>query len=337
MTEIEDLGIILKPRDLDFEAEGVLNPACVLKDGVVHMFYRAVARGNRSSIGYCQLRENKVIYQEDKPILYSEYNYESQGVEDPRITFFEGKYYMFYTAFDGISAVVAYAVSQDLRTWKKQGLISPRITYDEAEDIFRQSGVSEKYVGFEKLYRMKRGEGVMLWEKDAALFPRRINGKLAIIHRILPGIQVMYFDSFEELTMNHWREYLKGLKESVVLDPQFWFESGYIGGGCVPIETEEGWLLIYHAVEEMGNERRIYRAAAALLDRDEPRKVIGALKEPLFSPTEKWEKEGIVNNVVFPTGAIVNGDHLVVYYGAADKMIGAKQIKVSQLLADLKA
>ncbi len=338
MIDLVNHGVVLKPRDKAFEKGGVFNPACVYRDGLVHMFYRAVAEGNRSTIGYCQLRDNKVVYQADEPVLVPEYQYELQGLEDPRITFLEGRYYMFYTGFDGVSAVVAYATSQDLKKWDKQGLISPRITYDEAEDIFRHSGVDEKYIFFERLFRKKRGEGVMLWEKDAALFPKKINGKYAVMHRILPGIQVLFFDSFEQLTMDFWREYLVKLKDFVVLEPKLWFESGYIGGGCTPIEVDDGWLLIYHAVEKAGGGDNdwIYRAAAALLDKDDPRKVIGVLKEPLFEPQERWEKEGIVNNVVFPTGAVAEGKMLTVYYGAADKTIGAKSMSIDRLIREIK-
>ena len=333
---MDESSVVLEGRiGFGFEEEGVLNPACIEKDGLIHMFYRAVGKGNFSTIGYCQLKDNKVIYRSDKPVLVPEYQYESQGVEDPRITYFEGKYYLFYTSFDGQNALVAYATSLDLKTFKKEGVITPQFTYDEAEDIFRNSGVDKKYVFFEKAFKKYRGEDVYLWEKDAMLFPRKINGRYAIIHRVLPGIQICYFDDFSEFTQDFWRKYLRNLNDFLILDPKYDFESSYIGGGCVPIETEDGWLLIYHAVS--GSEKmKVYSACAALLDLKNPQKVIGRLPYPIFSPEKDWEKEGIVSNVVFPTGAIIKNGILSIYYGAADKKIAVRSIKIEKLLEELK-
>lgn len=335
MIKVEDCGIILKSReDVEFENGGVLNPACIEKDGIVHMFYRAVRKGNFSSIGYCQIKNNQVIYRSDCPVLVPEFDFESRGMEDPRITFFDGIYYLLYTAYNGKNALVAYATSLDLMTFKKQGLISPQITYSEAADIFQNSGTSEKYTFFATCYKQVLGDTGLLWEKDAMIFPRKFNGKYALIHRILPGMQICYFENFAQLTPNFWRDYLKRLGDWIILDPKYQFESGYIGGGCVPIETKEGWLLIYHSVEDAG-VGRVYRASAALLDKTNPQKVIGRLPYPLFSPEEKWEKQGVVNNVVFPTGAILKNGILYIYYGAADSRIGVKSLKVNDLLQEL--
>ena len=175
----------------------------------------------------------------------------------------------------------------------------------------------------------------MLWEKDAFIFPKKFNNKFALVHRILPGIQVIYFDDFKDLTDNYWREYLRNLGSYILLESKYRFESRNIGGGCPPIETKEGWLLIYHAVED-SLQGRIYHAAAVLLDLDDPAKVIGRMKRPLFSPTEMWEKRGDVDNVVFPTGTVLKDNRLYIYYGAADKLIAAKSVDMNELLTELK-
>ncbi len=335
MIKITDEGIILEKTSLEFENKAVFNPACIQVEDITHMYYRAVNENNISSIGYCQLKDNKVINRFDKPILTPEFDYEKKGVEDPRITYLDGVYYLFYTVYDGINALISYATSRDLIHFVKQGLISPKISYDEAEDIFRGSGVRERYTMFEIFHKEKGGKDIFLFEKDASLFPQKINNKFALLHRILPGIQVIYFDSFSELTNNHWRDYFKNLGEYIVIDPLFWFESRNIGGGCPPIETKDGWLIIYHAVEDtpLG---KIYHAAAALLDRKNPLKVLGRLSEPLFSPKKTWGKSGIVNNIVFPTGALVRDNRLYIYYGAADTLIAAKSVDLTELLTELK-
>lgn len=336
MLKINDEGIILEKTNLEFENKAVLNPACIQVGDITHMFYRAVDQNDISSIGYCQLKDNKVVKRLKKPILSPEFAYEKKGTEDPRITYLDGTYYLFYTAFDGKNALIAYATSSDLVNFTKQGLISPKISYDEAEDIFRGSGIKERYSMFEILYKEREGKEVKLFEKDSSLFPQKIGGKFALLHRILPGIQIIFFDNFSDLTDNRWRDYLKNLGNFIVLDPLYWYESRNVGGGAPPIETKEGWLIIYHAVEDTPLGKK-YHAAAALLDRKNPLKVLGRLKEPLFTAKEPWEKIGVVDNVVFPTGAVVRDKKLHIYYGAADKLIASKSLVLSELLDELKA
>ena len=338
MIKVKSEGIILESSRNAFDGQAVLNPTCVEIDGITHMFYRGVRQGDMvSSIGYCQLVDNKVVKRIDQPVLFPEYDYEKKGVEDPRIVFLDGIYYLFYTAYDGKNAIFAYATSTDLVNFTKHGVISPRITYAEAGRLFgcSKTGVREKYFFFESYIRDRQGADILLWEKDAFIFPKKINNKFALVHRVLPGIQVIYFDDFKELTDDYWRAYLKDLGRYVMLDSEYRFESRNIGGGCPPIETRDGWLLIYHAVED-SHVGRIYHAAAALFDLDDPTKVIARMKKPLFSPNEEWEKRGDVNNVVFPTGTVVKDDRLYIYYGAADKRIAAKSVDMEELLRELK-
>ena len=335
MIIVKNEGIILEKTNLEFENKAVLNPACIQVGDITHMFYRAVNHNDISSIGYCQLKDNKVVQRLKEPVLFPAYDYEKKGVEDPRITLLDGTYYLFYTAYNGKNALIAYATSKDLVHFAKQGLISPKISYDKAEDIFRESKVRERYTMFEMFYKEREGKDILLFEKDASLFPKKINHKFALLHRILPGIQIIYFDSFSELTEDRWRDYFKNLGDFIALDPLFWFENRNIGGGCPPIETKDGWLIIYHAVEDTPFGK-IYHACAALLDLKTPLKVLGRLKEPLFSPKAPWEKSGVTNNVVFPTGAVVRDKRLYIYYGAADKLIAAKSVDLAELLTELK-
>lgn len=335
MLTLRNEGIILKPTKLLFENKAVFNPAIIEANGITHMFYRAVSRQDISSIGYCQIKDNQAVNRLKRPILVPEYDYEKKGIEDPRITFLDGTYYLLYTAHDGNNALIAYATSRDLTSFVKHGLISPKISYDEAEDIFRHSQVKERYRMFEIFYKEIRGKNVLLFEKDACLFPQKFKGKYAMMHRILPSIQLIFFEKFSDLTEDYWREYLANLGEQTVIDPLYWYENRNVGGGCPPIKTKAGWLMIYHAVEDtpLG---KIYHAAAVLLDLKNPLKIIGRLKKPLFSPKAKWEKHGVVDNVVFPTGAIVKNNRLFIYYGAADWCIGAKSIELDSLLTALK-
>lgn len=335
MITINYRGIVLEERSgVSFEKKGVFNPTCILVDGITHMFYRAVGKDKRSVIGYCQLKNGKVISRNDKPIISPEFDYEIIGVEDPRITFLDGKYYLLYTAYDGKNATVALAVSSDLVHFEKKGVIIPKISYDEAEDIFRKdTKLNPRYGLFERTYRAILGNEVLLWEKDAVLFPKKFNGQMAMLHRVLPGIQIIYFNDWKDLTLDYWKKHLSKLSDYIVLDPISGFESAYVGAGSVPIETDIGWLLIYHSVE-IKNNKKIYRANIALLDKDNPQKVLKRL--PLFEPEKKWEIKGTVNNVVFPTGAIIEGKEIHIYYGAADSRIGMISFNLFELYKSLK-
>jgi len=335
MIKVQDLGIILSKTELEFESQAVLNPACIKIGKFVHMFYRAVAQKNHSTIGYCKLLNNKIVERSKKPILVPEFAYEKQGVEDPRIIYFENKYFLFYTAYDGQNALAAYATSNDCKKFTKHGLISPQITYDEAKDMFtKHCTLHYRYRWYEQHYKKTINPSLLLWEKDVMIFPKRINNKIFLLHRVIPGIQLIKIISFKELTLNFWHKHLENLCEHILLDPVFWFETRKIGGGCPPIRTPEGWLLIYHSVEDSA-KGNIYRAAAALLDLKNPQKVIGRLPYPLFEPNSSWEKKGNVTNVVFPTGAIVEGPNLIIYYGASDTCIAAKKINLKTLIKEL--
>ena len=339
MIEVKKHGIILSGTHLEFENEGVFNPAVIRKDDSIHMFYRAVRKGNNSTIGYCRLSDPLTVAERWKePIIVPEFDYESHGVEDPRIVKIEDKFYMTYTAYDGINARGALATSSDLIHFKKHGIIVPSITY--AEFVFRAETagkVNEKYYRNQKFYYQESDpeKKIMLWDKNLVFFPRRINGEQVFLHRIRPGIQIARIKTLKELDQTYWENYFQNLQDHIILDPVFEHESSYIGSGCPPIETEHGWLLIYHGAEET-NHGIVYSAcAAALLDLDNPGKVISRLPYALFSPEYEWERKGEVNNVVFPTGTAIYEDTLYIYYGAADTVIACASVSLPDLLVEL--
>jgi predicted GH43/DUF377 family glycosyl hydrolase len=130
MIEVKKEGILLAKTDLEFENGGVLNPAVMREGDCVHIFYRAVQTGNRSSIGYCRLDGPLTIAERwNKPFMVPEFDYESQGVEDARIVKIDDTFYMTYTAYDGTNARGALATSKNLKHFKKKGIIVPPISY----------------------------------------------------------------------------------------------------------------------------------------------------------------------------------------------------------------
>ncbi len=336
MIKVKKEGILLSKTELEFENEAVLNPAAIREGDNVHIFYRAVRNGNFSTVGYCRLDGPLTIAERwEKPFMVPEFDYESQGIEDARIVKIDDVYYMTYTAYDGINARGAYATSKNLMHLKKQGILVPHITYAQFVSLVEKAGkVNENYYHNHKFYYQEADpeEKILLWDKNVVFFPRRINGNLAFLHRIRPGIQLVSVKNLKELTKEFWEDYFLNFQEHIVIDPLFQHESDYIGSGCPPIETEHGWLLIYHGVQDT-NKGLIYSAcAAALLDINDPRKEIARLPFPLFSPEFEWELKGDVNNVVFPTGTAIFGDTLFIYYGAADSHVAVASLNLCMLM-----
>lgn len=332
-------GIILEKTNLPFENEGVLNPAAIREGDDVHLLYRAVRHGNFSTIGYCKLNGPlDVVQRNTEPLLSPTEPYESQGMEDPRIVHVDGLYHLAYTAYDRVNAMGAVALSPDLVTFEKKGIITPKISYDRFLSLVQGSpSVDDRYLQYGEFYRSCSGEGpeMLLWDKNVVFFPRRINGKLMFLHRIRPGIQVVSTTVLSDLGTPFWEQYCSQFSSHVLLHPKFAHESSFIGGGCPPVETEAGWLMIYHGVEDAPHGY-IYHACAALLDLDNPLHELARLPTPLFSPEMPWECEGYVKNVVFPTGTALFGDNLYIYYGAADERIAVASVKLSALLSTLK-
>jgi predicted GH43/DUF377 family glycosyl hydrolase len=338
MIRVKKEGVILAPTDLEFENEGVLNPAVLREGDSVHLFYRAVRQGNFSSIGYCRLDGPLSVAERwNKPFMVPEFDYESQGVEDARIVKIDDLYYLTYTGYDGINARGALATSKDLWHFKKQGLIVPPISYSKFVSLAESAKkVNRNYYHNHKFYYQEADpeKKIMLWDKNVIFFPRRIDGNLVFLHRIRPGIQIVSVKSITELTKEFWEKYFLVLQDNIVLDPVYPHESNYVGSGCPPIETAHGWLLIYHGVEET-EKGRVYSACAALLDLHDPSIELARLPFPLFSPEYHWELVGEVNNVVFPTGTALFGDTLFIYYGAADSLIACASVSFSALVAEL--
>ena len=339
MVNVEKLGILLRKTENKFECDGVLNPAVIKIDDTIHLFYRALAKDNYSTIGYCKLSSPMVLEsRNNQPILYPQSDYEFQGLEDPRIVKIEDTFYLTYTAFDGVNALGALAISKDLIHWKKQGILVPQITYEEFNHFTQIEGtIREKYIRFNDYQKShdKQDKRVFLWNKNLVFFPRKINNKFFILQRIKPDIQIIVaVEKLEDLTIEFWQNYFLQFDDYLVLTPRFSHEVSYIGSGCPPIETVFGWLIIYHGVHDTV-KGYVYSACAALLDLENPQKEIARLPYPLFFPEKEWELKGEVNNVCFPTGTVLENDTLYIYYGAADERIAVASLSLNELLNEL--
>jgi predicted GH43/DUF377 family glycosyl hydrolase len=336
MVKIKKEGIILKPTKLAFENLSVYNPGVWQEGPYVHILYRAQNERFISSFGYAKLKGPlEIVERWKKPLAVPTAKYEKKGIEDPRIIKIKDTVYVVYVAHDGRHAVLAYLSGPDLFNLKRGGIISPRLTYKRASRLFNYSKLKDDYYFFASFYEKYAHPSVLVWEKDGVLFPEKIKGKFALLHRVLPDIHLAYGRDLSEFKdNNYWRDHIQHLSRHVVLEGRYGFEARHIGAGAPPVRTKKGWLLIYHGVEPR-NKGRIYYAGAALLDLKNPQKVIARLPYPLFAPSEEWEHLGHVHDVVFPTGTAVFGTRLYIYYGAADTYVAAASVHLPSLLKEL--
>ncbi len=296
-------GAILEPvAEHTWESRAAFNPGAIREGEFVHLLYRAVEGENYSTVGYAKLdRHGKVVERWPEPVIRRTLESETRGCEDVRIVPLEDNYYIFYTGYDGKKVRVLLAETRDFRNFHKYGRVGPDTT-----------------------------------DKDAMIFPEKIGGKIAFLHRIEPDIQLAWFDSMEHFIHpedEYWPNHLEHLDEHTIMTRQYDWEAEKIGAGPPPVRTRDGWLLIYHGVDNAIT----YRAGAALLDIKNPARVLARLPYPILEPEREYEKIGDVNNVVFPQGIAVFDDDLMVYYGGADKVVGLAQGKLSRLLQALAA
>lgn len=154
--------------------------------------------------------------------------------------------------------------------------------------------------------------------KDAAIFPAMSAGRYAAFHRLPPSLWIAFSDDLKE-----WGDFRE------IMSPRHGcYDSLKLGAGGPPIETELGWLVIYHGVDR----DHVYRLGVALLDRDDPSKVLNRPSMPILQPEEPWERDGEVPNVVFSCGTAERGDDYYVYYGGADRVIGLATASKGALL-----
>ncbi len=310
---------ILQPRGDDWESLAVFNGGAVLKDGNIHLFYRAIGEYTNyiSNIGHAVFGPDlKLIERSSEPCFKPDFSFWEKSVEDVRITPLDGKYYMTYVAT--ITPCPPAGVRKRLGIPKKEQAPT-RIVVAETED-FKEF----KRLGYLTPYDTD--------QRDTVIFPEKINGRIAVLHRPgnwigpeygtdKPAIWFAYLDRWGTQLYDH----------KLVMKSEFDWESYKIGAGPPPIKTEKGWLLIYHGVQL----NRTYRAGAALLDLEEPWKVIARTKEPILEPEMKYECIGDMPNVVFPQGMVALGDELIVFYGGADKVVAASKVNLKEFINNL--
>lgn len=298
LTRVKDEPILKPIAENQWEAAAVFNCGITYHNGLVHMLYRSADRD--FSVLDCQQPKESLKFTSSIGYAVS-----TDGVNFKRLD----------------KPVFVGDVPQE--TW---GCEDPRIS--KLGDTFYML-----YTGFGgKTWQNHRismasssnliswhRHGIVLDEpnKDAALLEEKVDGRFVLFHRRVPDIWIAFSEDLKT-----WTDH------QIIMKPlaNTW-ESAKVGIAGQPIRISDGYLMLYHAVDD----NHVYRLGAALLDKDDPTRVIARQKEPILQPELDWEKNGHVPNVVFSCGQAVINDELYVYYGGADQVIGVAKVPMKDI------
>ncbi|HHX23202.1 MAG TPA: glycosidase [Thermoanaerobacterales bacterium] len=295
LRRFSDKPILTPIKEHWWESRFVLNTAALRIKDKVYLLYRAFGDDEISRIGLAISDGYNIIDRLKEPIFVPEIEEEKRGCEDPRTVILDDKIIMLYTAYDGVVAQIATSsiavddfLNRKFDRWTRRGLAFPG-----------------------------------LWDKDAIIFPEKIDGKYVIYHRIEPSIWIAYSDDLSFPWPRTGHKIIMGPRSGMMWD------SLKIGAGAQPIKTRYGWLLIYHGVDQ----DMVYRLGVMLADLNDPGRLLYRSPNPTLSPETECEigkkDECWVPNVVFTCGAVPAEDkelldvedEILVYYGAADTYI----------------
>jgi len=260
---------------------------CRVSDGVYRLNFASHLRVVRCDDGRAVTEVTDVVF-------VPKTEEEEFGVEDPRITWIDGRFYITYVAVSRHGPATALASTTDFRTFERHGIIfCPE-------------------------------------NKDVVLFPERIEGNYAALHRPVCGTPFTKPEIWVARSPDllHW-----GAHAPLAVDGGDW-QSGRVGGGAPPLKVPEGWLAIYHGNRKPTHLGDVgtYYGGAILLDRNDPEKVLRRTTEPFFAPEADFEVHGFVPSVVFPTGVVQDGETLLIYYGAADSCTAVAEFSTRSLM-----
>ena len=312
--------ILAPQRERPWESEATFNPSAVRVEDGVRIFYRALGNPSALQTPSAELSTIGTAFSEDGVHFHSrqqaiapQEEWDRFGCEDPRVTRFEGKWYCCYTALGGYpfgpgNIKAAIAVGDSPEHFNERHLITP------------------------------------FNAKASTLFPERVGGDV-----------VLMLTAHTDWTQDHPRPTIALARAKRVedfYDPAYWSQwhehladhaipelrrtdSDHIEVGAPPVLTEKGWLLIYSYIQEYYDEKkRIFSVEAALLDRDDPTKLISRT-ESILVPQEYYETYGLVPRIVFPSGATVTDGTLEIWYGGADTVCAKASVKLRDLLRAL--
>ena len=322
---------ILKPGTTPWTAEAVMNPAAVVLAGRTHLIYRAIGMDGVSRLGYAS-SANGIVFDKRLPYpayvaqkprnlpghlvrptfghRYSPVLYPSGGswggCEDPRMVLIERRIYITFNMFDGWDFIRVAAIS-----------------------IAQEDFLTEQFWKWDGPHLLSQPQQI---HKNWVLFPEKIDGKYAILHSVVPKIEIAYRDAIEDIGITE--PFIKswvGARGDLPAREDTW-DSFIRGAGPPPVRTNRGWLLFYHAIDERDPGR--YKLGVLLLDLEDPTKVLYRSAGPVLSPDEQYENHG-KPGIVYACGAVVRDGTIFVYYGGADKVVCVATAHLDTFLTEL--
>jgi predicted GH43/DUF377 family glycosyl hydrolase len=305
---------ILSARtDLPWASKKLYNCAAHKQDGVYTMLFRAIGDDWISRLGIAHSNDGVRFIVEDSPVFSPLELWEKGGCEDPRMVRFGDTYHVTYTAYDGITARAMIVSSDNLKAWGTRTRLFPNLSQLQRENL------------------------PLDWSKAAAIYPEKINRT----YRLLFGDDQIWAASSEDLV--NW----KIEPEAILGARQGHFDAGYVEMGPPPIKTDRGWLVLYHGIDRMDNQRS-YCLGAALFASNDPRKLLWRCEKPILSPEEPYEIVGLIDIIeggferlkklrsselqqlaqqnelpkaVFCCGAVLENESVRLYYSGGDTVI----------------
>jgi predicted GH43/DUF377 family glycosyl hydrolase len=313
------------------------------KNSLIHCVYRAMGTPDSispgqgpsviSTVGHTTSKDG-FHFENRRQLIKPDFDWEKYGCEDPRVTFFEGKYYIFYTAlstfpFDAKGIKVAVAVTSDFNKIEEKHLVTP------------------------------------FNAKAMTMFPERIGGKIVVMFTVnsdQPPAKTAFaeLDKIEDLwNENFWQTWYKNLDRHIIdLRRE---QTDHIEVGAPPLKTKLGWLLVYSHIQHYFEGQKVFGIEVLLLDINNPAKIIAQSKGPLIVPEEIYEQYGLVSGITFPSGALIEKatkstagvkntkgakgtkgaaknslkKNLFIYYGAADTTSARAEVDLDDLLDSL--
>ncbi len=293
---------ILTPSNHAWENMLVFNPGAVLHNNEVYLLYRAQGREDPiSRIGMAKSKDGIHFTRNSTPLYYGGgHTDEKLGIEDPRVVKIDDTFYIVYTAVSRIPDAVIQP------NWVEQIAKKPEIALSTTKDFVT-------FKDYDVILPNILG-------KNASLFPKKSKrDEYWLLYR--EGSGQTFFANSTQLT--HWPEKYPLFDKR----PGFW-DCLRVGIGAPPIETEKGWLLIYHGVDE----KNVYRLGVMFLDLENPRKILYRSPTPIFEPETDYEKFGFFPNIVFTCGVIEKNGMYYIYYGAGDEVIGVATVEKKEIL-----
>ncbi len=295
-----------------WENSAVFNCCPIKKGKKIDLVYRAISE--KKNVGGHELQLSVIghatssdgaKFKDRRELILPEMEWEKFGCEDPRITKIEDKYYILYTAlsefpFSAEGIKVALAISKDLKKIDEKHLVTP------------------------------------FNAKAMTLFPEKINGKFTAILSVNTDnppskICVAQFDKESDMwSQEYWHKFYREIDGHEIKLSRS--SSDHVEIGAPPIKTKDGWLFVYSHIQNYFSENKVFGFEAFLTDLNDPKKIIKRTTESFFAPETSYERYGQVDNIVFPSGAIVIGNDLRIFYGAADTVCASADVNLNLLL-----